>query len=354
MRRRSIAAFPPLLLLFACPARENASGTVIEVETISAAPSQISRTIEFSAVIEAECEAFLVSPGGLLSFVAVSEGDSVDTGDTVAVMTGDAALSTATLAAGEELRAALAGAARAANEAARIRELHRAGAVSETAMLGAMTASGAARAEVEAARHARAAALALERTCMLRAPFDGVVGSVGGRSGAMTSPGEVVAVVTGGGLVARLLVPERQLAGIRPGMLSVFAPAVAEYAPIEGLVESVAGSVDPMTGLVPVTVRFSASGHRQVRSGVSGVVSIELARAEGAVVIPADAIVMTGGTMQVPVLLEDGTLDFREVVTGIRSGDSIQVVSGIEFGDEVVIRSSAPISPGVSASRTRS
>ncbi|MFO7627527.1 MAG: efflux RND transporter periplasmic adaptor subunit [Candidatus Fermentibacteraceae bacterium] len=343
-----------LAFLSGCSAGENASTAPIEVETLSLSPSEIRMTIEFSALLEPGSEAFLVSPGGVLLLIAVCEGDSVKAGDIIAVLSGDAALSRTAAAAEEELRAALAGAERAANDAARITELHEAGAVSETALLGALANSTAAEAAVDGARYARAAAVAGERTGILKAPFEGIVGTVRGRSGMFSPPGDIVASVLGQGLMVRLLVPERHLLEIRPGMTSVFQPALGEYPPLEGTVESVARSVDPLTGLIAVTVLFSATGDSPVRPGVSGVVFIEVALARGAVVIPADAVVIAGTTLQVPVLLDDGTVDFRDVEVGIQSGDSIQVVSGLEFGEEVILRSSSPLSRGVGAVRAGS
>lgn len=353
MRQAPAAILPSLLLLTGCSRPGSTADEPVEVETMRVSPSEISLTIEFSAVLEPGSQAFLVSPGGVLDHVAVCEGDSVVEGETVAVMSGDAAFSGAARAAQEGLEAAQTTAERAANEAARIGELHTAGAVSESELLGARAASMAARAAVDIARHARASAVALERSCILRAPFAGVVGSVRGRRGDLTSPGDIVAVVTGGGLEARLLVPERHLLEILPGMASVFTPAVREYPPLEGRVASVASSVDPLTGLVPVTVCFGENMETGVRPGVSGIVSIEIGKATCAVVIPCDAVAMAGDGMQVAVLSGDGTVDFRDVETGIRSGDSIQITSGIDFGEDVVIGSRAPLVRGATAVRVR-
>jgi len=349
--RNPAAAILAIAFLSGCSPGGSASPGPVEVETLALSPSEIRLTVEFSARLEPGSEAFLVSPGGVIRSISVSVGDSVRTGEVLAVLSSDASLSGAAAAAGAGLHAALARAESAANDAARITELHEAGAASETALLGALAASAAAEAAVDGARHARAAAVAGERAGILRAPFDGIVGSVRGRGGMLSSPGDIIASVIGGGLMARLLVPERHLLEIRPGMTCEFHPGVGEYPPLEGVVETVAHSVDPITGLVPVTLCFSGAGDTLVRPGVSGVVSIELALVRGAVVIPADAVVIAGGTMQVPVLLEEGTVEFRDVQVGIQSGDSIEVKGGLEFGEEVVVGSSAPLVRGIGAVR---
>lgn len=340
------------ILLTGCSASERASQGRIEVKTFTASPSEIRRTLEFSALLEPRSEAFLVSPGGVFRSIAVSEGDSVKAGETIAVLSGDAALSGAVSAAEEDLREAMTSAERASNDAARIASLHEAGAVSEAVLLGARAASTASEAAVDAARYARASAVAVERTGLLIAPFDGIVGTVRGRCGMLSSPGDIVASVTGDGLMVRLLLPERHLLEIMPGMTAVFYPALREYPPIGGTVESVALSVDPLTGLVPVTICFSPPEDSPVRPGVSGVLSIELAMTRSTVVIPSAAVVMVEGNMQVPVLEEDGCVDFRTVEPGIQSGDSIQVTAGIDFGEEVILWSSKPLSQGVRAVRT--
>lgn len=351
MRLRTTEFLLTISLLTGCSAGENTSTGPIEVETMTVSSSEIRRTIEFSALLEPGSEAFLVSPGGILLLIAVSEGDSVKAGETIAELSGDAALSEAAAATAAEVRAALSRQERAANDAVRSRELYEAGAISEAALLGALAASTAAEAAVDGARYARAAVVAGERTGLLKAPFDGIVGTVRGRNGEFSSQGDIIASVIGDGLMVRLLVPERHLLEIRPGMTAVFLPALSEYPSLTGTVESVARSVDPLTGLVPVTARFSTGEGPAVRPGVSGVLSIELAMASGAVVIPADAVVMVGGTMQVPVLVDDGRVDYRTVELGIQAGDSVQVVSGISFGEEVILRSTAQLSQGVRAVR---
>lgn len=347
MRSPATIALLSMAFLAGCSTDESALETPVVVETVVASSSDISRTVEFSALLEAGSEAFLVSPGGVLRHIAVCEGDSVKAGETLAELSGDAALSAAAAAAEEELRAALTMQERAASNASRSTELFEAGAVSEAALLGALAASTAAEAAADGARLARAAAVAGERTGILRAPFDGTVGTVSGRSGELTSPGDIIASVTGDGLMVRLLVPERHLLEIRPGMTAVFQPALREYPPLEGTVESVARSVDPLTGLVPVTARFSAGEGSPVPPGASGVLSIEVAQDRGTVVIPTDAVVMVGGTMQVHILNADGRVDIRTVEVGIQSGDSIAVRNGIGFGEEVILRASAPLTQGL-------
>lgn len=337
--------------LTGCASPDGASRGRIEVKTMTVSPSEIRRTVEFSALLEPRSEAFLVSPGGVFTLIAVNEGDSVRAGETIAVLSGDAALSGALAAAEEDLREAMTSAAHAANNEVRTAALYEAGAASEAVLLGARAASTASEAAVDGARFARAAALAQARSGLLRAPFDGVVGMVRGRCGMLSSPGEIVASVTGDGLMARLLLPERHLLEITPGMPAFFHPSLTEYPSLEGTVESVALSVDPLTGLVPVTVLFDPVENTRVRPGVSGVLTIELARAGSAAVIPAGAVVMAAGGMQVPVLGEDGHVDIRSVELGIQSGDSIQVTDGIAFGEEVILWSSEPLSQGVRAAR---
>jgi len=340
-----------MAFLAGCSGDGSASEAPVEVETVVVSCSDISRTVEFSALLEAGSEAFLLSPGGILQRIAVREGDSVTAGEIIAEMSGDASLWGTVTEAEAGLRAALTMEERAANDANRSRQLFEAGAVSEAALSGAMAASTAAEAAVERARLARAAALAGVRTGVLTAPFDGTVGTVRGRRGELSSPGDIVASVIGEGLTVRLLVPERYLLEIRPGMTAMFQPALREYPSLEGAVESVARSVDPLTGLVPLTARFPAGEGAPVPPGISGVLSIELAQARGAVVIPADAVLMAGGIMQVPVLDEHGRVDLRTVEVGIQSGDSIQLTSGVGFGEEVILSSSARLTQGLQAVR---
>ncbi len=66
-------------------------------------------------------------------------------------------------------------------------------------------------------------------------------------------------------------------------------------------------------------------------------VTLESARSEPAVLVPAQAVVRSGTRKQVFVVREPGKFEPREVVLGITSEGKSQILEGIEAGEEVVI-----------------
>ncbi len=53
-------------------------------------------------------------------------------------------------------------------------------------------------------------------------------------------------------------------------------------------------------------------------------------------VVPMDAVVVTGERNLVFTHSEDGMLRPREIVLGVRAGDRVQILAGLEEGEEIV------------------
>lgn len=346
MRRVAVLT---MILIGACSSAGDDPGPVTRVETMTLLPARISTTLEFSAVLEPVSEAYLVSPGGVVTEITVSEGERVRQGQPLLRLSGDRAVRSGSVAALASLRAAVAQAERAESDLERTRELYVAGAVSERTLNASEAAAQAASAYLTGAESARSASVAGEAAGIVTAPFDGVAGMVRVSVGSLTSPGEVVTSVSGDGLVARLLVPERHLMEIRPGMDAEFTPFLQEMAAISGSVERVARSVDPVTGLVALTVVFRCQ--EGPPPGVNGTLSVETAGSDSAIVIPSRIVRLDQGRLTVPVLVE-GTVEYRQVATGIESGDSIQVLEGLSFHEEVIVGFQGFIGPGTRAVRS--
>lgn len=343
MKRTAVTA---VLLLAACADDGDGPDRMARVETMVLTPAQLSTALEFSAVLEAGSQAFIVSPGGTVTGVMFAEGESLRAGQPLVSLSGDLAARTGPASALAALRAAAAQADKARNDLGRAVELHAAGALSEMALEAASAMAQVAEASLRSAESAYSASLAGGDAAIVAAPFDGVAGMVMVQSGSLTEPGELITTVTGEGLSARLLVPERHLLRIRPGMEALFTPDVDGYPAVTGTVESFARSVDPVTGLVALNAVFDP--REGPPAGVSGILSVETARVNDAVVVPSRAVRLHQGGISVPVL-EDGVVRFRPVTTGMESGGMVQVLEGLSFGEQVIVGSEGPVTHGMRA-----
>jgi len=213
-------------------------------------------TLSVSVRIEAEQEALLFGSGRITG-VVVAEGDTVSEGSLLIGLSGDRAATGAVAASLGQLESATIAARNSANDWERCTDLYDAGAVSAADLQGAETAMIAAEAALRAARAGASGALSGQRASSVEAPFDGVVGRVWAREGALAGEEPLLMITGGDGCIARALLPERAAGWIAPGDVLLFTTSAVPGGRFEATVSSVAASIDPVTCLLPVTVRIS-------------------------------------------------------------------------------------------------
>ncbi len=205
--------------------------------------------------LEASNEALLFASGRILS-VLVSEGDTVAANQTLVVLSGDRTMQTTASATSRAVEAATLALGNAEAEYGRCLELYEAGAISLQALEGAEAVLRSAEAAGSEARAADAGARAGAVATRVEAPFDGVVGRVWARVGDSAGSEPVLMITGGSGYRALLLLPEREMGRIGTGDRAVFATSALPGMVFEGIVVAVAAALDPVTCLLPVTVRF--------------------------------------------------------------------------------------------------
>ncbi|MBY0563698.1 MAG: efflux RND transporter periplasmic adaptor subunit [Hyphomonadaceae bacterium] len=102
-----------------------------------------------------------------------------------------------------------------------------------------------------------------------------------------------------------------------------------------GRIETVLPSADAATRTIEVRVALSNSDMR-LRPGMTAEVELAAARAETALVVPAEAVIQTGRRTVVIVALEDNRFAPTEVELGRRADDRIEIRSGLVEGQRVV------------------
>jgi len=347
-RRRKAAVQAGLLAVslacaLACGCGDgNGNGQPTEVQVAAASRGRVSETVEASVRLEAGREALLFGAGRVVE-VAASEGDTVSEGQVLVSLSGDAAAAEAMQAARMELAASETELENARRDLERAASLHSSGAVSLQELEGAETAVEAARAAVDGARARLAAAEASAVASTVNAPFDGVVGRVWARKGALAGEAPLVQLVSRGALQARLLLPRRYAGRIRTGADAAFSAAGSSFPELAGSVASVAAGLDPESGLLPVTLTFPA--RHGIAPGLMGRVSIVTRSEDDVLTVPRQALQRTADCCRV-IVVSEGVARVREVVTGLDGNGLVEIRSGLEAGETVVTGSTAFPSDG--------
>jgi len=93
-------------------------------------------------------------------------------------------------------------------------------------------------------------------------------------------------------------------------------------------------TVDTATGTAPIRVSLSAA----VPVGTPVQLAIVAEQREGALIVPAAAIVRNDNKAAVFVVGADNKAHRRDVVVGLVSDDDAQIVSGVRDGEKVVVK----------------
>ncbi len=337
MKRKMIAA--ALLLFLGCGGSEQAEESLRVVRVMEVSPSPITDEVYRSARLEGAEDAIIVpAVGGRISSVLVSEGDSVKVGDPLVYLVTDRQVSAGTSAAVAGINAARANADNAAQTLERMQVLYEAGAVSEYQLDGVQAAAAAASAQLVAAQAQYSQAMSMAENSFVNSPFDGVVGRVWAREGNMAGGGPLLSISNASTIRASVLLPEKYLGEVQVGQ-----PAVVELASnrqnYPGLVSAASASVDPVSGMIAVTVEFNNSSG-ELFPGQSGRVAIGVSVIDNALSVPEIALrrATADAVMEYAVAVEsEGIVSIVPVETGIHNGGMVEIVSGLSSGDHVIV-----------------
>lgn len=203
-----------------------------------------------------------------------------------------------------------------------------------------------AQAEAAAANARREAALSV-----LRAPITGVVTRVAATLGEMADPAQaLVEIADPAALDILFSVSPADAARITRGVKVSLSAGQGTGAAVEPLgiatVMDVGGAVDTVSRTV--LVRAVATGTRRpLRLGESMYGEIALATRNGALVVPAEALVPDGEKTKVFVVDAAGTAHAREVTVGGRNGHGVEIVAGLKGGERVVTYGAFGVDDGV-------
>jgi RND family efflux transporter MFP subunit len=335
MKRQAMGRLAALLVLATAAAPAAAQDGALTVKSVD--------IVDWKAVF-ATVESQNVNPartriGGIVARLAVDEGDRVEAGQLIAIVT-DEKLGLQETGATAEVRALEAARANALIELERARKLYEDGFVAKARLETAQTAYDMADNQLSAARAQRSVASVQEREGEVAAPSAGIVLQAPVVEGAVVTPGELIALIAQENYVLRISLPERHARALNEG--DPVRVAGAELAgPEDGVADEgriVRVYPEIREGRVFADAYVEGLGDYFVGQRVRVLVGAENRKA---ITVPASYIATRFGIDFLTVETEGGAR--REVVVqrgratpAAEGEEEIEILSGISEGDVLV------------------
>lgn len=112
-----------------------------------------------------------------------------------------------------------------------------------------------------------------------------------------------------------------------------------------GRIARVAPVLDPATRTAPIEIEIPNPGFR-LKPGMYARVTVTTDERKQALVVPANAVVDTGGRRGVFLAADNNTVSFRPVTVGIEESTQIEILDGLSEGDRVVTTGAAGLRDG--------
>jgi RND family efflux transporter MFP subunit len=183
--------------------------------------------------------------------------------------------------------------------------------------------------------------------CLIKAPFDGTVTQVHVRPGDLATPrSPLIEMCNPDSLVVRFSVPEAHAAAMAGGLDVEAQLDALPTETFQGKVARVYPRLDPSMRTRTVEAKLEGPGglmpHQVAR------ITVKLGSAEGATIVPAEALRETPDGKQVAFVVEDGTAVRRTVQIGIEQEQRVQILSGIQAGERVIVTGIEGLKDGAS------
>jgi membrane fusion protein (multidrug efflux system) len=311
----------------------------------------VEERIEGSGELQAMDRAQLASEvDGVVTELAVDEGDRVESGTVLlAVDPEKRALAVANVRAMQ--RDAEAALAEAEREVARVRKLHEGGIASDAALDKGETALSRARARVEATRAELGVAERALRDASVRAPFAGWIARRDVSRGEYVRPGQpLFELVALDPIEVEFAVAERDSARVHIGQQVAVKVAPYPEESFQGEVTVISPTLDPKTRTLRVQARI-ANGDGRLRPGLFARTDLGVAKREGALLIPEEAVLQRADGEVVFVATPDGHARRVIVKTGLQRGGQVEIIAGLGADDEVIVAGHAALVDGTPISR---
>jgi membrane fusion protein (multidrug efflux system) len=341
-----------LLLALGCgeeAAREAVLARPVVVVPVSV--STLEERIEATGELDAKERADVASEvDGVVTELAVDEGDRVEEGALLlAIDPEKKALAVANVRAMQ--RDAQAALAEAEREAARVRKLHTSGIASDAALDKVETGLARALSRVEATRAELGVADRALRDANVRAPFAGWIARRNVSRGEYVRPGQpLFELVALDPIEVEFSVSERDSARVAVGQTVEVRVAPFPEESFRGEVTVISPTLDPRTRTLRVKAQI-ANADGRLRPGLFARADLGVARREGALLVPEEAVLQRADGEVVFVVTRDDTARRVLVKTGLQREGQIEIVEGVAAQDQVVVRGHAVLVDGAPVTR---
>jgi membrane fusion protein (multidrug efflux system) len=198
---------------------------------------------------------------------------------------------------------------------------------------------------ITAAEARRRAAEARLEDLVIRAPFNGRLGTRSVSLGAYVSPGTRITTLDDLSRVRfDFAVPENLLGQVKIGQTGFARSAAYGDRSFEGKVSMIDPRVDPVTRTVRLTAEIP-NPDEALKPGMFLSVALHVTVKDEAVVVPEEAIVGEG-LRHLIFVVKDDTVERRVVRIGQRQQGQVEIVEGLSPGETIVVRGVQRVRPG--------
>lgn len=184
----------------------------------------------------------------------------------------------------------------------------------------------------------------LEKTT-IRAPFAGRVTARAVTTGQHVRPADHLFTVTDfDPLIARIYLPERDMAGLEEGREVRITLKADETAQCRGRIRQISPVVDPATGTVKLTIEAVAP-QASLRPGSFVTIDIVRETHERALLVPREAVVRDLADAYVFVARGE-TAERRTIAVGLEEGGRVEALSGLKAGEQVIVAGQGGLKEG--------
>lgn len=174
-------------------------------------------------------------------------------------------------------------------------------------------------------------------TTTLVAPSDGVVTELAVREGAAFMPGAALFRINGLRSVwVNAQVPEAQISMVPIGSSATARATAWPGETFQGRISALLPDVDPQTRTLPVRIVVDNAESR-LAPGMFVSLDFEGKAEEEQLVVPSEAVIMTGERNVVIVAHEGGGFDVAEVTVGMDVDGKTAILSGLQEGQSIVL-----------------
>jgi len=181
---------------------------------------------------------------------------------------------------------------------------------------------------------------------IIRAPADGILISRDVEPGNVVQPGkELMALAPAGETQIVVQIDEKHLAQLALGQKALGSADAYPADRFAAELFYINPGIDPLRGSVEVKLRVPKPP-AFLRQDMTVSVDIEVARCNGTIVVPADAVFDANASQPWVLAVDNGRAERRPVKLGLKGDARVEVLEGVAAGDRLVAIGNASVAPG--------